>query len=313
MNHPKAETTSIFPTDKLPVMLCDQLNAEAAMIDLSAADPTANDAVLWRWVPSAENGFAARGFRHRIDDCKLKYSNRLQKHVLCVTSSAGFIGLAEYPSGKKIWEDFASDYGPHSIDYLPSGNIVVALSGNGHEGMQELRLYACDEDGIPTSDYSKVPFASAHGVVWDEERNLVWALGRTTLAAFAVEGTPQAPVLKQVDGLGCPIPPHGHDLSISIADRSRLYISSNSVYLFDKNANALISSFDGDGMICTGAVKSITEHTDGSLLRTVAANVYAGHNTNVLDIFRKDHNGTWTKKSYVFENRAFYKARPVVF
>ena len=129
----KATAPPLFPPASLPVMLCDQLNAEAVIIDLAASDPTSDDAILWRWTPSAENGFEALGFGHRIDDCKLKYSASLQKHVICVTSSAGFIGLAEYPSGKMLWEDLAKGYGPHSIDYLPSGNLVVALSGNGNK------------------------------------------------------------------------------------------------------------------------------------------------------------------------------------
>ena len=312
MNTPKKQATTLFPEGALPVALCDQLNAEAVIIDLAAAAPTSDDAVLWRWAPCAENGFQATGFRNRIDDCKLKYSEKLKKHVVCVTSSAGFMGIAEYPSGQKIWEDFAFRYGPHSIDYLPSGNVIVALSGNGHEGMEELRIYACDENGVPTKDYFKAPFASAHGVVWDNERKLLWALGQSVLTAFTVEGTPQSPTLRRLEDKDCEIHLPGHDLTVSPSDSNRLYFTSNSVYMFDKTANAPKESFDGDEILHAGAVKSLSEHSDGSILRTVAANVFAPHNTNLLDVFRKDSTGAWSKTSYLFENRAFYKARPVI-
>ena len=312
MNTPKKQATTLFPEGALPVALCDQLNAEAVIIDLAAADPTADDAVLWRWAPCAENGFEATGFRNRIDDCKLKYSEKLKKHVVCVTSSAGFMGIAEYPSGQKIWEDFAFRYGPHSIDYLPNGTVAVALSGNAAENTAELRLYACDENGIPTKEYFKYSFPSAHGVVWDQERELLWALGRNTLMAFKAEGTPQAPVLTPVVGLGCEVPPYGHDLTQAMSRPDRLYLSAHSVYVFDKETNTLSDCFDGSDLIKACAVKSVFEHTDGSILRTVAAQIYAGHDTNILDVFRKDSNGVWSKTSYLFENRAFYKARPVI-
>ena len=312
MNTQDNQAKAFFPKGSLPVALCDQLNAEAVIIDLAAEDPTAPDAILWRWTPSPDNGFEATGFRHRIDDCKLKYSTKLQKHVVCTTSSAGFMGIAEFPSGKKIWEDYAHRYGPHSIDYLPNGTVAVALSGNAAEKTAELRLYACDENGIPTREHFKYPFISAHGVVWDQERELLWALGRNTLMAFKVEGTPQAPELKPVEGLGCEIHPFGHDLTKSLSHSNRLYFSSNSVYSFDMATNTLYEQFDGGDLIKAGAVKSVSEHTDGSILRTVAAQIYAGHDTNILDVFRKDSNGVWSKKSYVFEDRAFYKARPVI-
>ena len=311
MNTQDNQAKAFFPKGSLPVALCDQLNAEAVIIDLAASDPTAPDAVLWRWAPSAENGFEATGFRHRIDDCKLKYSTRLQKHVICTTSSAGFMGIAEFPSGQRVWEDYAPGYGPHSIDYLPNGTIAVALSGNSVEKTAELRLYACDDNGIPTKDCFKYPFVSAHGVVWDSKREVLWTLGRNTLMAFKVEGTPQAPVLTPVEGLGCEVPPYGHDLTQAMSQPDRLYLSSNTVYAFDKDTNTLSDCFDGSDLIKAGAVKSVSEHTDGSILRTVAAQVYAGHDTNILDVFRKDSNGVWSKKSYVFEDRAFYKARPI--
>lgn len=305
-------TQAPFPVGSLPVVLCDQLNAEAVIIDLAAHDPTAPNAILWRWAACADNGFEGLGYKHRIDDCKLRYSERLGVYVACVTSSSGFMGIAEFPSGKKIWEAFAMGYGPHSIDYLPSGNVVVALSGNGHPDRCELRIYACDESGVPTQEFYSLPYESAHGIVRDSDGKRVWALSNTCLTAFAVGGTTKAPTLEPIDGTGVAIPPPGHDLSLSPADPNRFYISSRSVYLFDRASNTLAAEFDGSELIKAPAVKCIAEHTDGSLLRTAATGVYAPHDTDRLDVFRKAADGRWTKATYVFEGRAFYKARPVI-
>ena len=312
MTTPENQTASIFPSGALPVALCDQLNAEAVIIDLSADDPTSKEAVLWRWTPSAENGFEALGFRHRIDECKLKYSTKLQKHVVCTTSSAGFMGIAEFPSGKKIWEDYAHRYGPHSIDYLPTGNVAVALSGNGNAGKQEIRLYKCDEDGLPTTEYIRDELISAHGIVWDNEWGVLWALGATELIAYEVGGTPQEPTLTRIAGMGATVKTCGHDLSISATDPGKFYLSSNAVYVFDKYTNTLSADYDGKSTISGGDVKSIAVHTDGSILRAHAANVYAQHDTDTLDVYRKNAEGTWVKTSYKFADRAFYKARPFI-
>ena len=296
---------------KLPVALCDQKNGLAVIVDLSAPDPTASSAVLWTWKPSG-NGFTGTKFGNRIDEFKLRYSAVLETYVVCATSSSGFIGIAEYPTGMKIWEDDAAGYGPHSIDYLPSGNVAVALSGNGTTNDQEIRIYKCDKDGVPTGEYIRDKLPSAHGVVWDSEWGVLWALGDTELIAYEVGGTPQEPTLTRIAGMGATVKSCGHDLSISATDPGKLYLSSNAVYIFDKYTNTLSADYDGKSMISTGAVKSIAVHTDGSILRAFASGVYASHDTDTLDVFRQNADGTWVKTSYKFANRAFYKARPFI-
>ena len=295
---------------KLPVALCDQQNNAAVIIDLSAPDPTASSAVIWEWKATSALNFDPTRFKNRIDEFKLRYSPVLEKYIVCATSSAGFVGIAEYPSGKAIWQHDAPGYGPHSIDYLPTGNVAIAYSGNGAEGKQEIRLYAVDANGVPTKNYVRDDLPSAHGIVWDNDWGVLWALGDTELVAYEIGGTPQEPTLTRIPGLGCKVASCGHDLSVSAINPDKLYLSSNSVYVFNKYANTLDTNFDGSSLIKAGSVKSIAVHTDGSILRAVAANVYAAHDTNILDVFRKDESGTWEKISYTFQNRAFYKAKP---
>ena len=295
---------------KLPVALCDQKNNAAVIVDLAASNPTDNSAILWTWNTSGK-GFTGN-LKNRIDEFKLRYSTVLEKYIVCTTSSSGFMGIAEYPSGMKIWEHDAAGYGPHSIDYLPTGNVAVALSGNGNAGKQEIRLYKCDEDGLPTTEYIRDELISAHGIVWDNEWGVLWALGATELIAYEVGGTPQEPTLTRIAGMGATVKTCGHDLSISATDPGKFYLSSNAVYVFDKYTNTLSADYDGKSTISGGDVKSIAVHTDGSILRAHAANVYAQHDTDTLDVYRKNAEGTWVKTSYKFADRAFYKARPFI-
>jgi len=308
----ETESAPTHPTlvGKLPVALCDQQNNAAVIIDLSAPDPTASSAVIWEWKATSALNFDPTRFKNRIDEFKLRYSPVLEKYIVCATSSAGFVGIAEYPSGKAIWQHDSPGYGPHSIDYLPTGNVAVAYSGNNAEGKQEIRLYAVDKNGVPTNSYVKDELISAHGIVWDNDWGVLWALGGAELVAYEVGGTPQAPTLTRIDGMGCKGLRYGHDLSLSPNHPGKFYFSANSVFVFDKYTNTLSANFEGSTLIKEGSVKSIAEHTDGSILRAVAANVYAAHDTNILDVFRKNEGGTWEKISYTFQNRAFYKAKP---
>lgn len=312
------DISSDYPSEptlegKLPVVLCDQKNAAAVVIDLLAADPTSDDAVIWKWSPNlGKNGFSGNGFANRIDEARLAYSTVLQKYVVCMTSSSGFMGIAEYPSGNKIWETNASGYGPHSIQYLPNGLVACALSGNGDSSKSEIRVYALASDGSPSQKYVSSALTSAHGVLWDNELGILWALGSKEIVAYEVGGTTQAPTLRRIDGMGTSIKSGGHDISAIPGDTGKFWIGANTVYIYDKYENKVYTDFDGSDIIASSAVKCIASHTDGSILRTVATNVYASHCTDTLAVYRKDDSGKYIKTEYRFANHAFYKARPFI-
>lgn len=312
------DLTSDYPVEptlegKLPVALCDQKNAAAVVIDLSAADPTSDDAVIWTWSPnSSKNGFSGKNFGNRIDEIKLAYSSVLQTYVVCMTSSSGFMGIAEYPSGNKIWETDASGYGPHSIQYLPSGLVACALSGNGDSDRSEIRVYALGTDGKPSKKYVSAALNGAHGVLWDDELGILWALGSKEIVAYGIGGTAEAPTLHKIDGMGTSIKSGGHDISAIPGDTDRFWIGANTVYIYDKYENKVYTDFDGSDIIASPSVKCIASHTDGSVLRTVAANVYVSHCTDTLTVYRKNSLGAYEKTEYKFSDRAFYKARPFI-
>ena len=295
---------------KAPVALCDQLNKKAVVIDLNAPDPTSDSAVIWEWKPSSANGFAGAGFSYGIDDVKLRYSPVLQKYVVCVTSSSGFMGIAEYPSGKKVWEVNASGFGPHSIEYLPNGLVACALSGNGNEEKNEIRIYAVDKNGNPTQEYVRELFLSAHAVHWDSEFGVLWAMGSKEIIAYEISGTPESPKMVRIEGLGCNIGSGGHDFSAIPNENGLYWFSTSSVRIFNKYENKLISDYTGNGNISVKSVKSICELPDGRIIRAVATNVYKSHDTDTLTVFTPNESGSYTKTEYVFGDRAFYKARP---
>ena len=293
----------------MPIGLCDQKNNKAVVIDLLSEDPTSESAVLWEWTPSEDNGFTGAGLKNRIDELKLTYSPVLEKYIVLSTASSGFMGIAEYPSGDKIWEAYANGYGPHSIAYLPNGLVAVALSGNGNKSKNEIRIYAVDESGYSTAEYIKDSFESAHSVLWDNEFGVLWALGDSELIAYEISGTPQSPIMTRINGFGVSIGSGGHDLSQSLNEDGVFWFSTSAVKKFNKYSNTVINTYKGRFTITASSVKSIGVLPDGRIIRVSATDVYASHDTDTLSVFTPQEDGSYENTDYVFDGRAFYKAR----
>ena len=295
------------------VALCDQKNASLVMVDLGAADPTSKDAIVWTWKPTAALGYTvSKAYGNRIDEAILRYSDLYGTYVVCITSSSGYMCVAEYPSGKCLWEATASGYGPHSIDYLPNGNVAVVCSGNSDYNKGCVRTYTASAGKSSTRNVSKTVYG-AHGVLWDDDYQVLWVLGDNTLCAFRIGGTAKDPTLTEVTSL-CT---HsgisgGHNLSVMASDPDMLWITGSKVWTLKKSSGTLTTSVPGESVITTSAVKSHDSYADGTIIQTVATNVYAAHDTDTLRVYRTSDGGkAYVRTDYVFPNRAFYKARRV--
>jgi hypothetical protein len=141
-------------------------------------DPAANPpAKLWSWRAKDRPEIPAdlQKTFNTTDECKpLDGGKRL-----LVTSSGGGCALLELPSGKALW--WARVPNAHSIEALPGGKIAVAssVSANGN------KILLFDEK-IPEKSIAELPLPSAHGLVWDEARKCLWALGFGELLACEV-------------------------------------------------------------------------------------------------------------------------------
>lgn len=293
------------------VALCDQKNASVALIDLDAPDPTAPEAVVWEWKPTFELGFknAGSAYGNRIDEAVIRYSEPLETYVLCVTSSSGYIGIAEYPSGKCVWETTASGLGPHAIEYLPDGNVAVACSGNSSSDNGCIKLYRVTP-GKAANSVKTYKLSGAHGVIWDDDSKLLWALGSSELRAYRLGGTEKSPELIRAEGLGTTAVSGGHNLSAVSSDPDRLWISGTKIWQYCKSTGQLSTAFNGTEQITVSSTKSIDSYEDGTVIVAAATGVYANHNTDTLRVVRFE-DGKAELKLYTFEGRAFYKARRV--
>lgn len=142
-------------------------------------DPTADStAALWTWRAKdrPELPETLRNTFRTTSECKPQKDGK----QLLITSSGGGCALLEFPSGKALW--WARATNAHSIEALPGGLIAVASSVG--KGGDQVILY---DETSPMSAIAQIPLASAHGLVWDEARQCLWALGFDELIACTLE------------------------------------------------------------------------------------------------------------------------------
>lgn len=290
---------------KRAVALTDQKNAEVAIIDLDAADPKAKEAVLWRWSPTAALGFNTDGFGTSVDEAKLRYDGVSDRFLLCVTSSAGFMGVASFPDGECVWNT-TDKIGPHSIELLPGGNVAVASSGNGNDDVAGIRVYAATQ-GKNNRTYAEVLLPGAHGVVWDDTLGVLWGLGHNEICAYRIGGTAAYPTITEVESLRIGLPcKSGHDLQPDPNQPAVMWVAAAKLLRVDKTTGQCTEM---KAPLYVSGTKSIGNFPDGTVVRSAATKVYKEHDTDTLAIFTPKASGGWETKKIIFPDRAFYKAR----
>lgn len=298
---------AVYPADSLGIVggtrvaLADQKNAVCAIVDLASGN---NAPVLWSFAPTAANGFSVSKSDNRLDECRLRYSAVLGKYVVCVTSSSGFIGVGEYPTGKRVFDASLPGYGPHSMEYLPSGAVAVACSGNGNESKAMIRFYAADEKGGIKMRCQTIALEGAHGVIWDDVRNILWAVGTKSIVAFRVVGSGTAAELEEISIYRATLPKAGgHDIAAFYGNSDLMWIGGGNIVIFNKTNGTFA---EAPGTVSVGNTKCIGNFDDGRIIRTVATGVYAAHDTDRYVIFGADGS---QQGEVVYSSRAFYKAR----
>lgn len=164
-----------------------------------------NATLLWTWKATNSNlPESFKGLFPTTSDCKPCPGGRV-----LVTSSGGnaldgAVALVA-PTTSNVFF-YARAANAHSADLLPSNRVAVALSyqTNGN------RLVIYD---LATNDVERisVPLWGAHGVVWDEQRQILWGLSDSFIAGYKLTNWNSQPDLVQVSWTGL-LDGGGHDL-----------------------------------------------------------------------------------------------------
>ena len=176
---------------------------------------------LWSWRASDSPEIPKQLYSqfHTTADCK-PYPQQL---LLIVSSSSG-VALIQRDTKKCLF--YASARNAHSACLLPQNRIAVASSTGG----DQLLVFSRNQSGYPP--LTSIPLKGAHGVHWDKQSGVLWALGDDELLRCNIaekDGKVSIIVKKRWK-----LPSYGgHDLS-PVAGKKAFYITTNSqVYQFN--------------------------------------------------------------------------------
>jgi hypothetical protein len=236
----------------VPIAVTEQASKQIRVIGAEGAG--------WSWSPKERNEGEAAAWG-LPSDVKLRENALYGGLWMVVTDSYGYAGIVSYPDKRVRWSRNVGG-NPHAAELLPDGNIAVAASDGGW-----VRVYAASQG--PWSDtFGEFRLPGAHGVLWDPDREVLWATGDDRLIALRVEGPPAAPALRPVHE--CRLPSlWGHDLSPVYGNPDRLWVTTNGgVYQYEKSSDSWSTEYAGAEGANRPFVKSMGNQPSGALVQT---------------------------------------------
>ncbi len=181
--------------------------------------------VIWSWNAkehAGELGLSASSCDH-IDDCKPVDNGS----KFLITSSYNWCALVSRETGKVLFNTiWCGD--AHSAEILPDNRIVVACSSGTGAYYNCLQVYDLSKSN---TILSSLTLDSAHGVVWDQKTQRLYAIGGQSLFVCKLEDwDSSSPSLSVEKVIGTPYSGL-HDLTYS--DENTLCVSGNHCYLYD--------------------------------------------------------------------------------
>ncbi|MBO5702299.1 MAG: hypothetical protein J6S71_07650 [Clostridia bacterium] len=196
---------------------------------------------------------------YNIAGTKLRHSETHGDVALAVCGNS-YGCMVSYPEGKLLWYTEAAASNPHSIELMPNGVIAIASSTGG-----EVRFFTTDKKNSKAASASVV-LEDAHGVLWDAEKEVLWAIGRTVLTAYRVTLEGGKVTVTEETSLRATIPSDwSHDLAPVYGNKDALWITTGShVYQFDKNSKTFRTDYADHEVLDRANIKGVGNFDDGS-------------------------------------------------
>ncbi|MDH3650944.1 MAG: DUF6528 family protein [Saprospiraceae bacterium] len=228
------QSTSLVLLFWLPIMAWSQSHEEliacgdnqVLIFDVAQSKDTVPQ-MIWHWKANEAvdlpNEYRTQYFQS-MDECK----PLLNGTQLLLTSSSGGVALIDRASKKALF--YAVVGNAHSAELLPNGRIAVMAST--HDQGNRIVLFNINK---PESPIFYDSIYSGHGVVWDEENELLYTLGYDELRAYQLMNWHStSPSLERQRSWKIP-GASGHDLSPWPKDQNKLILTEHgSVWSFDK-------------------------------------------------------------------------------
>ena len=203
---------------------------EVFILAIGDGDPPTHRRVWsWRAADSPEIPADMHGLFRTTDDCKPVEGGR----KILISSSAGAVALVDRETRRASF--FARVTNAHSIEMLAGGRIAAAASVSTAGGAgNRLVIF----DAASGKELGSDELRSAHGAVWDQARNVLWALGGDVLRAYHVSDAADPTRLERTFEIALPSE-GGHDL-VAIPGTPKLFLSTvRRCFFFDRDRREL--------------------------------------------------------------------------
>lgn len=247
-DEPEIKTPHQFKLPEKSIVLAEQATASIVIIDAKTSQ------TVWSW----NAGKAGVPSERRIwfsnpSEIKSVYNNR----YILMTASGGAVALIRLADSKLMYYANAGS-NPHSAELLPDGNIVAVSSTDG-----KIRTFITDTIQGTGQWYASYELPSAHNVVWDRSRNLLFTTEGNTLYSFQYNSKRNDPLLlAKTNVLDIPATEScGHDLFPVYGKENLLWLTTNeNVWQYDLSTNKLEKIYP------LYAIKSVCNGPDGVLM-----------------------------------------------
>lgn len=239
------------------VLLFDQDNSNATFVK------------IWEWSPDESDLLPKKykdSYFNHIDDCK----PLLESNDIMITASTGGVAIVNRKTSEVSFYTHVSM--AHSIEKLPKNKIAVA-------GSTSNAIFIFEDNKLDAKHIYKETLYGAHGLVWDNDSKLLFALGTTNLVAYEMDsGDSRSFKLKEKYREQLPTK-GGHDLIQNPNNNKELIITvSGGVWKFDKekrkfNAHSLNK----------GGVKSVSLSKNNRLIYVKAEESFWSHHIRFLN------------------------------
>ncbi len=235
----------------------------------SPADWNVEDGIVWEWSTDDAVGSSMYRSNVSIDSVKYRYSEYYKKDVIVFCGSAGWVGIIDFATKELIFEDKPGK-GPHSVELLPNGDLVVACSDNG--GPEGCVLYYPLASGASAASSAKVKLDSAHGVCYDPQNEIIWALGSTEIIGLKITGSGVSAKLTEISGTGASFAKGhsgGHVLSPAYGQPGKYWVSSSKqTWVFDSEKESISPTALQCKKYTNAEVKGMAYFPDGTMVQT---------------------------------------------
>ncbi|MGM9768506.1 MAG: DUF6528 family protein [Candidatus Cryptobacteroides sp.] len=270
------------------------------MVNADLVSDVYTEAVIWSLdvkTLASQLGLSESRCDH-LDDCKIVDNGK----KLLLSSSYGWCALVDIATSKV---QFYSTQCPnaHSAEYIMGKYIAVACSSGDTDDHSKVQLYDINQSNVILS---KSALESAHGVVWNSQRQELYAAGGNVLQTCTIEGIDSGTVsLKLVKSVSTP---QGGLHDLTFVDDNTLCLAGVKAYLYNINTGSFDEMMHFTNSI---SIKSLNYNPESGEFWYTDATVPEGNETwsSQKIRFGTDRNSTNVDRIIRVPDMDMYKVR----